>query len=124
MGIGSRLESLMKERHTNANELAQRIGVAPTTIYSMIKRDSKKADIDVLLSIARALDVDVSYFGDVPDRGTSSEDTPLSTGENITPDHQTSYEDVASLIARNGKHMSASQKMRLIQLLSSLDEES
>ena len=89
MGIGSRLESLMKERHTNANELAQKIGVAPTTIYSMIKRDSKKADIDVLLSIARALDVDVSYFGDVPDRGTSAEDTPLSAGEKITPEQQT-----------------------------------
>ena len=41
MGIGAKLEKLLKKRNMNANELAQNIGVAPTTIYSMIRRDSK-----------------------------------------------------------------------------------
>ena len=64
MGIGTKLSELMKEKGTNANELAQKIGVAPTTIYSMIKRDSKKADIDVLLKIARELGVAAEYFSE------------------------------------------------------------
>ena len=53
MGIGSKLDALLKKQNTNANELANKIGVAPTTIYSMIRRDSKKADIEVLFKIAR-----------------------------------------------------------------------
>lgn len=123
MGIGLRLETLMKERHTNANELAQKIGVAPTTIYSMIKRDSKKADIDVLLKIARTFKVDVAYFGDVPVSDDSTA-TPLSSSQTVSDsDYQPSYDDMEQLIARNGKRMSASQKMRLIQLLSTLDED-
>ena len=52
MGIGSKLSQLLDANGTNANELANKIGVSPQTIYSMIKRDSKKADIDVLLKIA------------------------------------------------------------------------
>lgn len=46
----------------NANELANAVGVSPTTIYSMINRDSKKADIDVLLKIAKLLNVTADYF--------------------------------------------------------------
>lgn len=114
MGIGTRLETLMKERHTNTNELAQQIGVAPTTIYSMIKRDSKKADIDVLLKIAQALNVDVSYFGDTPVQPAASQ-KPADANE------LPSYDDVERLIARNGRKMSTDQKMRLIRLLSNLD---
>lgn len=126
MGIGLKLDALIKERHINASELAQQVGVAPTTIYSMIKRDSKKADIDVLLKIAHVLDVDVAYFGDTPSptenaRASSTETSDLSDTPAISPDYQPSYDDVERLIARNGKYMSASQKMRLIQLLSALD---
>lgn len=42
MGIGTKLSELMEANGTNANELAKKIGVSPQTIYSMIKRDSKK----------------------------------------------------------------------------------
>ena len=57
MGIGSKLSQLLDANGTNANELANKIGVSPQTIYSMIKRDSKKADIDVLLKIADSFGV-------------------------------------------------------------------
>ena len=43
MGIGLKLKQLIDERGTNVNELANKIGIAPTTIYSMINRDSKKS---------------------------------------------------------------------------------
>ena len=64
MGIGSKINNLMNEKNINANELANRVGVAPTTLYSMIKRDSKKADIEVLIRIANELGVSVEYFSD------------------------------------------------------------
>ena len=52
MGIGNKLAQLLEANGTNANELAKKIDVSPQTIYSIIKRDSKKADIEVLLKIA------------------------------------------------------------------------
>lgn len=64
MGIGSKLAKLIEANGTNANELAKRVGVSPQTIYSIIKRDSKKADIEVLLKIADILGVTVKYFVD------------------------------------------------------------
>ena len=64
MGIGNRLSVLLEKRETNPNELAKKVGVSPQTIYSIIKRDSKKADIEVLLKIADTLGVSVEYFID------------------------------------------------------------
>lgn len=55
MGIANKLIELMKTRDTNANELAKKAGIPPTTVYSLIKRDSKRVDIDSLIKIARAL---------------------------------------------------------------------
>lgn len=101
MGIGAKLNELMKRRGTNANELAQKVGVAPTTIYSMIKRDSKKADIEVLINISKELGVEPEYFCDAP--FVIKETDP--------------FEGAEELIARNGKKMTAEQRMRLIKLL-------
>lgn len=62
MGIGNTLNQLIKLRGTNVNELSQKIGVAPTTIYSLIKRDSKKVDIEILIKLSKALNVTAEYF--------------------------------------------------------------
>lgn len=62
MGIGSKLSKLIEANNTNPNELARKVGVSPQTIYSIIKRDSKKADIEVLLRIAEFFGVTVEYF--------------------------------------------------------------
>ncbi len=62
MGIGSKLEKLLETNNMNANELARKVGVSPQTIYSIIKRDSKKADIEVLLKIADIFGVTAEYF--------------------------------------------------------------
>lgn len=105
MGIGKKLDELMKKHGTNANELAQKIGVAPTTIYSMIKRDSKKADIEVLIKISEELGVEPEYFCDT-----------ISTKE-----EKDSFEKIELLIARNGKDLSPEKRMRLIKLLSEIE---
>lgn len=62
MGIGNKLAQLLEANKTNANELAKKIDVSPQTIYSIIKRDSKKADIEVLLKIADVFGVNAEYF--------------------------------------------------------------
>lgn len=64
MKIGEKLQCLMVAKGTNANELAQRAGVPASTLYSIIKRNNTKADIDVLIRIANILGVPVEYFGE------------------------------------------------------------
>lgn len=62
MGIGSKLTKIMKEQNTNANELAAKANVPAQTVYSLIRRDASKVDIDTLIKIARALGVTAEYF--------------------------------------------------------------
>ena len=69
MGIGARLLEIMEKKNMNANELANRIGVPPTTLYSMIKRDSSRVDIDLIIKIAHALGMtaDELLSGEAPE---------------------------------------------------------
>lgn len=108
MGIGKKLEDLMRLRGTNANELAKKVSISPQTIYSMIKRDSKKADIEVLIRISKELGVPTEYFCD----------------EDQDPkEYEPTYEDIQSLVARNGKKLTLEQKKEIIKVLLSDDEE-
>lgn len=106
MGIGIKLDRLMKDRGTNANELAQKLGIAPTTIYSMIKRDSKKADIEILIKLSRELGVDPEYFCD-----------------DSAPVKEPAYDDVITIYTRSKKNLSQEEKMRLARIILSDDEE-
>lgn len=72
MKIGEKLQGLMVAKGTNANELAQRAGVPASTLYSIIKRNNTKADIDVLIRIANILGVPVEYFGEEESIWTSA----------------------------------------------------
>lgn len=69
MGIGARLSEIMAEKNMNTNELAIKIGVPPTTLYSMIKRDSTRVEIDLIIKIAHALDMTADEFlsGETPE---------------------------------------------------------
>lgn len=62
MGIGKTLSNILVEKNSNPNDLAERIGVAPSTIYSIIKRDNMKVDITVLAKICKELSVDMERF--------------------------------------------------------------
>ncbi len=85
MGIGSRLAKLIEANNTNPNELAKRVGVPAQTIYSMIKRDSKKADIEVLIKIADIFGVTVEYFVD-------DENKPITIAAHFDGDEYTEEE--------------------------------
>ncbi len=84
MGIGSKLEKLLDTNNMNANELAKKVGVSPQTIYSIIKRDSKKADIEVLLKIADIFGVTAEYF--------AYDDQPLTIAAHFDGDEYTEEE--------------------------------
>ena len=62
MGIGSTLQELLTLRGTNVNELAKQINISPQTVYSIIRRDNMKVDIDVLARISECLHVNMEYF--------------------------------------------------------------
>ena len=60
--IGSTLKRLLDERKMAVNELAHRISVPSTTLYSLIRRDNMKIDFDMLLRICGVLGVPVQAF--------------------------------------------------------------
>lgn len=62
MGIGKILLELVEQKRSNVNEISKLAGVSPSTLYSMIKRDNMKVDIEVLIKVSDALGVDVEYF--------------------------------------------------------------
>lgn len=62
MSIGKLISDLIQLNDTNVNELAKRIDISPQTIYSIIKRNNKKIDMDTLSKISKALGVSIDYF--------------------------------------------------------------
>lgn len=64
VGIGSILAELLKAKNINVPELAKRANVSQSTLYSIIKRDNLKVDIDVLIKVSEVLGVNTDYFYD------------------------------------------------------------
>ena len=62
MSIGKRLEELINYRNTNVNRVAREAGISPQTIYGIIKRDNTKVDINILMALAKELDVTLDFF--------------------------------------------------------------
>lgn len=62
MGIGEKLNTLLKIRGRNINELASTLSISPQTLYSIAKRNNTKVDLDILQKIADELSVTLDYF--------------------------------------------------------------
>lgn len=62
MGIGSVLQNLLDKNNCNVNEVALATGVSPSTLYSIIRRDSMSANIEDLYKVAHYLGVTLDYF--------------------------------------------------------------
>lgn len=58
------LSELLKENNTNANEIAKVAIVSPNTLFSIIRRENMKVDIDMLIRVAKSLGVTAEYFYD------------------------------------------------------------
>ena len=48
MGIGTRLDALIRAKGTRPGTLAREAGVSKNTVYSIIKRNNDKVDPDIL----------------------------------------------------------------------------
>ena len=57
MGIGKKLSEILEQKNSNPNELSELSGIPSSTIYSIIKRDNSKVDIQVLLKICNVLNI-------------------------------------------------------------------
>ena len=101
MGIGNKLDELLSERGMTVTELSRRVGVAPTTIYSIIQSNNKKVDIDVLIKIARTLGVNTEYFGDVD--GEPSTLAAHFEGEEYTKDELAEIRQFAEFVRNKRK---------------------
>lgn len=78
MKIGAILQELLQEKNIKPAELSRVINVPASTIYSIIKRDNMKVDIDILIKISDALGVPAEYFYD---KRTSNKSTDFSLDE-------------------------------------------
>ncbi len=103
------LEELIKSHGMNARSFAEKCGLPYTTVYTILKKGAGKANVNNVIAMCKTLGITVEQLDELS-KGAS----PKS--------YEPSYEDVESLIARNGKEFSTEQKMRLIKLLSEIDK--
>ena len=57
-----RFTEIMKERNMRPNELANRAGVTPSTVYSMLDGRRKELSINVIKKLCDGLDISLGDF--------------------------------------------------------------
>ena len=57
-----RFQEIMKEKGIRANELANRSGITPSTVYSMLDPRRKELSINVIKKLCDGLDMTLSEF--------------------------------------------------------------
>ena len=67
MSFGSRLSAYLKKRGLTVTELSQMTGINRNTLYSIIRRDTLKADPGILQKIAEALGVSLMELSGLSD---------------------------------------------------------
>ena len=110
MGIGDKLQQLISQKNTNVNELSIQAKVSPSTLYSIIKRNNTKADIDVLIRIANILGVPVEFFSDEIYLKPASQPT-----KKVPKDLKKILEDEG--VTLNGRMMSAEDKEKMMRII-------
>ena len=64
--VALRIQILCAERNKDVNELANRCGVAPSTIYSMLNEKSKNPRVVSLQKLCDGLEISLRTFFDDP----------------------------------------------------------
>lgn len=64
--VVQRFEELMKERGMRPNELANRSGVTPSTVYSMLDERRKELSINVIKKLCDGMDMTLGEFFSSP----------------------------------------------------------
>lgn len=61
-----RLQEILKERNMRVNELANRSGITPSTVYSMMDERRKEITINVIKKLCDGLDMTLGEFFSSP----------------------------------------------------------
>jgi len=78
--IGATLRRMLRERGISVSEAARAVGAPAQTLYSILRRDNMRIDLDLLLRLCALLEVelsDVVYDGREEGRGLSAEERAL-----------------------------------------------
>ena len=106
MGL-EKIAEYKKKLGLTTEELSEKSGVPMGTLNKILSGATKDPKLETLKSIAHVLGLSLDDFDD--------------REKKVVP--EPTYADVERLVARNGKQMSVEQKMRLIKLLSEINNE-
>lgn len=109
MGIGKVLVRLLKERGTNVHEIASKAGIKPSTLYSIIQRDSMSANVRDLWRLTHMLDITLDYFYELVQKDNGDFDEDMFDDE------------YAQAVKRNDGNLSAADD--LFESCSEVDQE-
>lgn len=97
MEFGERLLLVLKEQEMTQRELAEKINLNETALSRYVN-GSRKPRMDILVNIARALNVSVEYL-------TGKEEREIQ------------YQEVKNVLCRNLAKMSSEQRLELMEIL-------
>ena len=90
--------NVMKQKGINQKQLSKLSGITESSISRYLKGD-KAPRMDVVVNVAKALQVETDYFLDEDDKGL------------------TAFNAISAAIARKGSELTAEEKNKLIALL-------
>lgn len=64
--VVARFQELMRQRRMRPNELANRAGVTPSTVYSMLDPHRKELSISVIKKLCDGLEISLGAFFSCP----------------------------------------------------------
>jgi len=64
MAVGRKLDKIIKQKNLTQKEVADKAGIKPQTLNNLITRDSARADVQILLKICKALNIEMSVFAE------------------------------------------------------------
>lgn len=97
MEFNERLANLLNEKKMSQRELASKININEAAMSKYVN-GSRKPRMDILVNIARELNVSVEFL----------------TGN----EKESDFDDIKNLVCRNVSSMTESQKMELIEIIS------
>lgn len=127
------LKDLIKERGMKVADLVRVTGIPYSTIKSTLENGIEKTSYANVCKLCEALGITPDTLEDMasglvvflPDsqakRGNSQEDSSDTENDSSSLPYEPTYEDIRSLVARNGKKLTLEQKQDIIRTLLSDD---
>lgn len=95
MGIGRQVGLICAKRGMSLRKLAIKAGIPYTTLYSAVKRDSDKMDLQLFARITEALDVSLVELLEVENKNTENDTRFRSIIENYNQLNEAGKDDLA-----------------------------